>query len=68
MCCELSLLSLIMYSLQLTHPFGLLVSGGTKTEKTTFVKKLLSNVEVMIDRRLRTLNTFIPNIKKPLLK
>ena len=49
MCCELSLLSLIMYSLQLTHPFGLLVSGGTKTGKTTFVKKLLSNVEVMID-------------------
>ena len=38
-----------MYSLQLTHPFGLLVSGGTKTGKTTFVKKLLSNVEVMID-------------------
>ena len=49
MCCELTLLSLIMYSLQLTHPFGLLVSGGTKTGKTTFVKKLLSNVEVMID-------------------
>ena len=38
-----------MYSLQLTHPFGLLVSGGTKTGKTTFVKKLLSNVQVMID-------------------
>ena len=43
------MLSLIMYSLQLTHPFGLLVSGGTKTGKTTFVKKLLSNVEVMVD-------------------
>ena len=38
-----------MYSLQLTHPFGLLVSGGTKTGKTTFVKKLLSNAQVMID-------------------
>ena len=39
-----------MYSLQLTHPFGLLVSGGTKTGKRTFVKKLLGNVQVMIDR------------------
>ena len=38
-----------MYSLQLTHPFGLLVSGGTKTGKTTFVKKLLSHFQVMID-------------------
>ena len=38
-----------MYSLQLRHPFGLLVSGGTKTGKTTFVKKLLSNAQVMID-------------------
>ena len=49
MCCEPPLLSLIMYSLQLTHPFGLLVSGGTKTGKMTFVKKLLSNVKVMVD-------------------
>ena len=47
--CKLTLLSLVMYSLQLTHPFGLLVSGGTKTGKTTFVKKLLGNVQVMID-------------------
>ena len=38
-----------MYSIHLTHPFGLLVSGGTKSGKTTFVKKLLSYVEVMID-------------------
>ena len=38
-----------MYSIQLTHPFGLLVSGGTKSGKTTFVKKLLSYVEVRID-------------------
>ena len=39
-----------MYSLQLTHPFGLLFSGGTKTGKTTFVKqRLLGNVQVMID-------------------
>ena len=47
--CKLILLSLDMYSLQLRHPFGLLVSGGTKTGKTTFVKKLLSNAQVMID-------------------
>ena len=46
---NLTLLSLMMYSLQLRHPFGLLVSGGSKTGKTTFVKKLLSNVKVMID-------------------
>ena len=38
-----------MYSIQLTHPFGLLVSGSTKSGKTTFVKKLLSYVNVMID-------------------
>ena len=38
-----------MYSSQLTHPFSLLVSGGTKTGKTTFVKKLLSHFQVMID-------------------
>ena len=47
--CKLTLLSLVMYSLQLRRPFGLLVSGGTKTGKTTFVKKLLSNAQVMID-------------------
>ena len=47
--CKLILLSLVMYSLQLRHPFGLLVSGGTKTGKTRFVKKLLSNAQVMID-------------------
>ena len=29
-----------MHSIQLTHPFGLIVSGGTKTGKTTFVKQL----------------------------
>ena len=38
-----------MYSLQLRHSFGLLVSGGTKTGKTTFVKRLLTNLQVMID-------------------
>ena len=38
-----------MYSIQLTHPFGLVVSGSTKSGKTTFVKKLLSYVNVMID-------------------
>ena len=38
-----------MYSLQLTHPFGLLISSGTKTEKTTFVKQLLTNAQIMID-------------------
>ena len=37
-----------MCSIQLTHPFGLLVSGGTKTGKTTFVKQLLANANVMI--------------------
>ena len=39
-----------MYSIQLTHPFGILVSGGTKTWKTTFVKQLLANASVMIDK------------------
>ena len=39
-----------MYSIQLTHPFGLLVSGGTKSGKTTFVKKLLTYVDKMIDK------------------
>ena len=39
-----------MYSIQLTHPFGLLVSGGTKSGKTTFVKKLLTCVDTMIDK------------------
>ena len=38
-----------MYSIQLTHPFGLMISGGTKTGKTTFVKQLLSNAQIMID-------------------
>ena len=41
MCCELTLLCLIMYSLQLTHPFGLLVSGGTKPGKTTFSEEVV---------------------------
>ena len=39
-----------MYSIQLTHPFGLLVSGGTKSGETTFVKKLLTYVDTMIDK------------------
>ena len=38
-----------MYSIQLRHPFGLLVSGGTKSGKTTFVKRLLSYANVLID-------------------
>ena len=38
-----------MYSIQLTHLFDLLVSGSTKSGKTTFGKKLLSYVNVMID-------------------
>ena len=38
-----------MYSIQLTHTFGLLLSGSIKSGKTTFVKKLLSYVNVMID-------------------
>ena len=38
-----------MYSIQLTHPFGLMISGGTKTGKTTFVKQLLVNASVMIE-------------------
>lgn len=46
---KFGLFSLIIYSIHLTHPFGLLVSGGTKTGKTTFVKKLLTNAWVMID-------------------
>ena len=37
-----------MYSMQL-HPFGLMVSGGTKTGKTAFVKQLLANAQIMID-------------------
>ena len=40
----------MMYSIQLTHSFGLLVSGSTKSGKTTFVKKLLSYVDAMIDK------------------
>ena len=47
--CKLTLLSLVTHSLQLRHLFGLLASGGTKTGKTTFVKRLLSNAQVMID-------------------
>ena len=39
-----------MYSIQLRHPFGLLVSGGTKSGKTTFVKKLLMYVDIMIEK------------------
>ena len=39
-----------MYSIQLTHPFGLLASGGTKSGKTPFVKKLLTYVDTMIDK------------------
>ena len=38
-----------MYSIQLTHPFGLMISGATKTGKTTFVKQLLINASVMIE-------------------
>jgi hypothetical protein len=38
-----------MYSIQLRHTFGLLVSGGTKSGKTTFVKRLLSYANVLID-------------------
>ena len=38
-----------MYSIQLSHPFGLLVSGGTKSGKTTFVKQLLTNHKIMIE-------------------
>jgi hypothetical protein len=38
-----------MYSIQLRHPFGLLVSGGTKSGKTAFVKRLLSYANVLID-------------------
>ena len=38
-----------MYSIQLRYPFGLLVSGGTKSGKTTFVKRLLSYANVLID-------------------
>ena len=39
-----------MYSIQLRHPFGLLVSGGTKSGKSTFVKKLLTYVDIMIEK------------------
>ena len=38
-----------MYSILLTHSFGLMISGGTKTGKTTFVKQLLANASVMIE-------------------
>ena len=38
-----------MCSVQLTHPIGLIVSGGKKTGKTTFVKQLLANTQIMID-------------------
>ena len=39
-----------MYSIQLRHPFGFLVSGGTKLGKTTIVKKLLTYVDAMIEK------------------
>jgi septin family protein len=52
-----------LYSIQLTHPFGLLVSGSTKSGKTTFVKKLLSYVNVMIDKPPETLCIFMPSTK-----
>jgi hypothetical protein len=39
-----------MHSIQLTHPFGLLVSGSETSGKTTFVKKLLCYVDAMIDK------------------
>ncbi len=59
------------------HPFGLLMSGGTKSGKTTFVKTLLSYVEVMIDSppeniiyfyaeyqdTFREIQTLVPQIK-----
>ena len=38
-----------MYAIQLRHPFGLLVSGGTKSGNTTVVKRLLSYSNVLID-------------------
>jgi hypothetical protein len=38
-----------MYSIQLRHPFGLLVSGGTKIDKTIFVKRVLSYANVLIE-------------------
>ena len=38
-----------MYSIQLGHPFGVLVAGGTKIGKTTFVEQLLANAQIMID-------------------
>ena len=38
-----------MYSIQLGHPFGVLVAGETKIGKTTFVKQLLANAQIMID-------------------
>ena len=47
-----------MYSIQLTHPFGLLVSGGTKSGKTTFVKKLLTYVDTMIDKPPKNITYF----------
>ena len=38
-----------MYSIQLTHPFGLMISGATETRKTAFVKQLFVNASVMIE-------------------
>ena len=44
--------------MQLRHPLGLLISGGTKASKTTFVKKLLSNAQVMIDLQPENIEYF----------
>ena len=38
-----------MYSIQLGHPFGVLVAVGTKIGNTTFVEQLLANAQIMID-------------------
>ena len=51
-----------MHSIQLTHPFGLIVSGGTKTGKTTFVKQLHAKAQENITYFYSEYQVLVPGI------